>query len=125
VGFAQTIAYEFFLGLDMYTRPPRLCSARIGPATVGGLITLGSVEALLTFDKRVDRASAADPATYKLERGRVVSAVTDGNLIRLKTSGARRGDRITVLKCCDDPSVRLFDDYPAACASSEASAVLK
>lgn len=104
-GFCQTLAYEYHIGLDMYTKAPKLVEARLG--TEKDKVTL-------VFDKRLDPSIASDLKSYSICSADISSAKVDGNLVTLSVRNVSRGDVITVLHCADDPSVRWSNgDLPA------------
>lgn len=115
LGFCQTIAYEYHLGLDMYTRPPELVSAQLAEKTG---------ELILVFDKRLDPKVASDPKSYALSSGEVLSAAWDGNLAKLATKGVKQGGVVRVLRCADDPSVRWHREYSDPNFSPEMSCTI-
>lgn len=95
-GFCQSIAYEYHIGLYMYTEFPKLVCAQKQGNTV-----------LLIFSKRLDPKIASDLTSYKISSGKITEAKLDGNRVFLSVDGAKKGDTVTVLHCQDDPSVRL------------------
>lgn len=94
-GFCQSIGYQYDLGLDTYTKPPKLVSAQKQGNTV-----------LLEFSKRLDPKTASDLTSYKISSGKITEAKLDGSRVFLSVDGVKKGDTITVLRCQDDPSVR-------------------
>lgn len=100
VGIAGVIAYEYHLSRDIYEAPPRPMRA----AGKGKTVTV-------VFNKRLDAASAVDPAKYTVVPGGVLSAKLDGNLVKLEVTG--HPARVTAGDLSDDPSRRLFKKHPA------------
>lgn len=104
LGIADTTLYEYFIGMDMYTVPPRIVAVR----KRGGRIEL-------VFTKRLDPVSASNLRNYTLSPGRIVHIRTDGNLALLRIAGVRPGAActLTVQNIKDDPTRRLYHDKPA------------
>jgi hypothetical protein len=99
-GMIGIVSYEYHLSRDLYEAPPEplLASGR------GNFVTL-------TFNKRLDAASAAALSHYAVAPGRVVAAKSDGNIVQLEVAG--RPSRVTVSDLADDPGRRLFKNHPA------------
>ncbi|HSV74711.1 MAG TPA: DUF4434 domain-containing protein [Chthonomonadales bacterium] len=103
VGALSTTIYEYFIGDYIYLDPPRVVEVEAGRDTI-----------VLRFSKRVEAATAGDPARYALSAGRVESARVDGSMVHLAVSGVpvRRVVALTVRGVRDDAARRLFDDRP-------------
>ncbi len=85
LGATSTTFYEYFIGLYMYTDPPRVAEVRRQGRQV-----------VLVFTKRLDRLSAGKPSHYQLKEVgsekqivSVVEAKVDGNLVMLTLRGAK------------------------------------
>ena len=99
-GFAGIVSYEYHLSLDIYEAPPCPVSA----AATSNKVTV-------IFNKRLNPTTAKDTSNYTVSPGGIKSANVDGNLVKLEVTGHPR--HVTVQGLCDDPSRRLFKDYPA------------
>lgn len=111
MGLSTWTAYEYHIGGYMYTDPP--------VPKVAGMPTRDSVE--LSFSKRIDPASAAQPRSFQLITPRssmfiAPDGVTvDGNRVTLQTGQLPPGPlRIAVRNVADTPSYWLYNtDGPA------------
>ncbi len=94
----------------MYTEPPRLAAVHRRP---GGIA--------LEFTKRLDPKQAGDLSHYHLNRGHLRAARVDGSVVLLTLDGLKPGDRceLTVRNLPDDPTRRLFSDFPATKLASQ------
>jgi len=110
-GARSTTLYEYFIGEDIYSKPPRI--AEIQP---------GRHSLVLRFTKRLDPTTARDLSRYTLSDGSVTGARVDGSVVRLAVSGlpANRVVTLSVRSVRDDPARRLFDDRPARVLTEQA-----
>ena len=103
LGATSTTFYEYFIGLYMYTDPPKVTEVRREGRQVA-----------LIFNKRLDPASAGDPTHYELDEGKVTGVKVDGNRVLLAISDARSGRRYTlkVKEISDTADRRLIGNQP-------------
>ena len=108
LGATSTTFYEYFIGQYMYEDPPRVAEVR----QRGRLVAL-------VFTKRLDPASAGDPAHYALDEGGVTAAKVDGNVVELSLNRVKVGRlyELTVKEISDAADRRLI--------RAQAPAVLK
>ena len=104
-GVNTTTYYEFSLRWEIFNSPPELKEVRIA-----------GDELWLVFDQYLD-ATAAETAANNLSAScDIISAITDGNLIRMKLNPmSKTGDTFTINieGIADNPSVRLgLSDTP-------------
>jgi hypothetical protein len=112
LGATSTTFYEYFVGLYMYTDPPRIAEVRRQDRQV-----------LLVFTKRLDSASAGTPSHYELKEvgsekagTTVVEAKVDGNMVMLTLKGARPGRlyELNAKEISDAADRRLIGSQPPA-----------
>ena len=104
-GIAGVIAYEYHLSRDIYEAPPRPMRALGDSNTV-----------TVIFNKRLNALSAVDRAKYTVTPGSLLSVKADGNEVKLEVTG--HPTRVTARDLSDDPSRRLFKNYPAVAMPS-------
>lgn len=109
-GMNGITGYEYHLASDIYDAPLKAMEASGRGNTV-----------CIVFNKRLDPSAACRTGNYTADRGAVVSAETDGNIVRLQVDG--RPGRITVRNVADDPARRFFKNYPAVIADEQTAAV--
>lgn len=103
VGAQGAMSYEYFIGGYMYDEPPRVVEAsRVGDSL------------RLVFNKRLDPATAGKPGSYEVEGAKVTDVEVDGNVVKLRLTGAKPGSllRVTAKGIADAADRRLFDDRP-------------
>lgn len=108
-GYSTATAYEYQLGGYIYTeRPVVLKVARSGQSRLE-----------LSFNKRIDKVSAADQLNYRfLQDGNVVrialkQIVTDGNSVILTADQLPKGKfELEISGICDTPELRYYKGFP-------------
>nr|WP_055503145.1 hypothetical protein [Nonomuraea pusilla] len=106
MGFSTWTGYEFSLAKAMYTEAPEVRAIRCDRAA-------GTVE--VSFQKRIDAASAARPDSFAVRTpaGRshgVLGVEVDGNIAKLRLDGLPRGRfELAVRNVSDTPSLWVFN----------------
>lgn len=115
LGFATWTAYEYHIGDYIYTDPPRAVSASCIAGTVR-----------VSFDKRVDLASARQPGAFTVTDGTHTQTGThvsvDGNIAQFRVENRPAdGAVVSVAGVTDTPPLRLRnqDATPNAVAPGE------
>lgn len=115
IGLEQVTSYEYFIGGYIYTEEPKPMKATFEkPATIR-----------ISFNKRLDPGTAASPANYSIDTGRIDSVTVDGSVVRLSVSGAGKKPTVTVSGLSDDDSRRLFRDKPAVLMTQSQQVTVK
>lgn len=106
-GFKGPVFRDYSLGDYIYTEPPSVVSATYQQDTIK-----------LSFNKRLDSASAANLGNYSVTSGQIDYAKVDGSVVTLSASGITGAVTVTVSGISDDEAARRFHDKPA-CAMTQ------
>ena len=124
-GVTSSTMYEYFIGLDIYTEPPRLTevrrdgprlelrfSKRLDPVSAG---QRDRYHLRTVVDETVDERANAVASPSGTKRTAVASVEVDGNRVFLEVKGLADGQmaELTVRGLRDDPARRLFGDHEA------------
>ena len=103
LGVPSTCLYEYFIGGWTYHETPRITAA----AWKGS-------ELELVFARRLDPGTVRAAGAFEIDAGRIGAVELDGNLVRLKLTGAgpSRRLRLTCKGVTDDSARRLFPAFP-------------
>jgi hypothetical protein len=114
-GFIQTFDYQYSESADFYDKAPRLAEARLSKSE--DVLTL-------IYDMVVDEKIASEVSNYKLTRGSIVSAKSDGNMVILQVQGVSPGDHVTVSKMGNNPAVLTFKDFEQQIAGQATAGIV-